>query len=66
MNQDYANIHNTLVHRLDEQAMEGSGFTFLRNVIVIIEIYKIKHIQASLYIELPTIYKKIESIENFY
>ena len=48
MNQDYANIHNTLMHQLDEQALEGSGFPCLRFV-VIIEMYKINGIQCFSY-----------------
>ena len=56
MNQDYTNIHNThntLMDQLYEQAMEGSGFTFLRIGIVIIENYKINDIQAFSCIEVP-------------
>ena len=44
--------HNTLMQKLDDEQLEGSGFVF-QEIEVILEIYKVNDIQASSYIELP-------------
>ena len=45
--------HNTLMQKLDDEQLEGSGFQFQEIEEVILEIYKVRDIQASSYIELP-------------
>ena len=57
-------IHNTLMQKLDDEQLEGSGFVVNRIVNVILEIYKVNDIQASSYIELPEKYKNNKSIIN--
>ena len=49
-------IHNTLMQKLDDEQLEGSGFVLNSIVNVILEIYKVNDIQASLYLELPEKY----------
>ena len=61
MDQD---VHNTLVQKLDDEQLEGSGFQFQEIEEVIIEIYKVIDIQASSWVELPEKYKKNKSIRN--
>ena len=56
--------HNTLMQKLDDEQLEGSGFQFQEIEEVILEIYKVKDIQASSYIELPPKYKNSQSIIN--
>ena len=48
-------IHNTLMQKLDDEQLEGSGFVLNRIFNVILEIYKVNDIKAS-YIELPEKY----------
>ena len=55
--------HNTLMQKLDDEQLEGSGFQFQEIEEVILEIYKVNDIQASSYIELPEKYKN-KSIIN--
>ena len=55
-------IHNTLMQKLDDEQLEGSGFVLNSIVNVILEIYKVNDIQASSYIELPEKYKNNKSI----
>ena len=55
---------NTLMQKLDDEQLEGSGFQFQEIEEVILEIYKVNDIQASSYIELPPKYKKNQSIIN--
>ena len=57
-------IHNTLMQKLDDEQLEGSGFVLNGNVNVILEIYKTNDIQASSYIELAEKYKNNKSIIN--
>ena len=57
-------IHNTLMQKLDDEQLEGSGFVFQEIEEVILEIYKVNDIQASSYIELPGKYKDNKSIIN--
>ena len=57
-------IHNTLMQKLDDEQLEGSGFVFQAIEEVILEIYKVNDIQASSYIELPGKYKDNKSIIN--
>ena len=57
-------IHNTLMQKLDDEQLEGSGFVLNRIVNVILGIYKIDDIQSSSYIELPEKYKNNKSIIN--
>ena len=56
--------HNTLMQKLDDEQLEGSGFQFQEIEEVILEIYKVNDIQASSYIELPPKYKNSQSIIN--
>ena len=57
-------IHNTLMQKLDDEQLEGSGFVLNGIVNVILEIYKVIDIQASSWVELPEKYKNNESIIN--
>ena len=56
--------HNKLMQKIDDEQLEGSGFQFQEIEEVILEIYKVRDIQASSYIELPPKYKKNQSIIN--
>ena len=56
--------HNTLMQKLDDEQLEGSGFQFQEIEEVILEIYKVNDIQASSYIELPPKYKNSRLIIN--
>ena len=56
--------HNTLMQKLDDEQLEGSGFQFQEIEEVILEIYKVNDIQASSYIELPEKYKNNKSNIN--
>ena len=58
------NLHNTLMQKLDDEQLEGSGFQFQEIEEVILQVYKIRDIQASSYIELPGKYKDSKSIIN--
>ena len=44
-------IHNTLIQKLDEEQLEGSGFVFQYMEEAVLEIYKVNDIKASSYIE---------------
>ena len=57
-------IHNTLMQKLDDEQLEGSGFVLKGIVNVILDIYKVNDIQASSYIELPEKNKNTKSIIN--
>ena len=57
-------IHNTLMQKLDDEQLEGSGFVLNGIVNGISEIYEVNDIQASSYLELPEKYKNDESIVN--
>ena len=59
-----AALHNTLMQKLGDEQLEGSGFVLNGIVNVILEIYKVNDIQASSYIELPEKYKNNKSIIN--
>ena len=61
---DRAASHNTLMQKLDDEQLEGSGFVLNRIVNVILEIYKVNDIQASSYIELPEKFRNNKSIIN--
>ena len=63
-NNTQQDIHNTLMQKLDDEQLEGSGFVFQEIEEVILEIYKVNDIQASSYIELPGKYKDNKSIIN--
>ena len=54
--------HNTLMQKLDDEQLEGSGFQFQEIEEVILEIYKVNDTQASSYIELPEKYENNKSI----
>ena len=56
--------HNTLMQKLDDEQLEGSGFVLNGIVNVILEIYKVNDIQASSWVELPPKYKNSQSIIN--
>ena len=57
-------IHNTLLQKLDDEQLEGSGFVLNGIVNVILEKYKVNDKQASSWVELPEKYKNNESIIN--
>ena len=57
-------VHNSSKQKVDDEQLEGSGFVFQEIEEVILEIYKVKDIQASSYIELPPKYKNSQSIMN--
>ena len=59
-----AALHNTLMQKLDDEQLEASGFVLNGIVNVILEIYKVKDIQASSYIEFPEKYKNNKPIQN--
>ena len=63
-NNTQQDTHNTLLQKLDDEQLEGSGFVFQEIEEVILEIYKVNDIQASSYIELPGKYKDNKSIIN--
>ena len=46
-------LHNTLMQKLDDEQLEGSGFVLNGIVKVILEMYKVNDIQASSWVELP-------------
>ena len=52
------------MQKIDDEQLEGSGFHFQEIEEVILEIYKVRDIQASSYIELPGKYKDSKSIIN--
>ena len=56
--------HNTLIQKLDDEQLEGSGFVFQEIEEVILEIYKVNDIQASSWVELPGKHKDSKSIIN--
>ena len=56
--------HHTLIQKIDSLQLEGSGFQFQEIEEVILEIYRVRDIQASSYIELPGKYKDSKSIIN--
>ena len=57
-------IHKSLMQKLDDEQLEGSGFVLNGIVNVILEIHKVNDIQASSYIELPEKYKNNKSNIN--
>ena len=61
---DHTTLHNTLMQKLDDEQLEGSGFVLNGNVNVIMEVYKVNDIQASSWVELPEKYKNNKSIIN--
>ena len=63
-NHTQQDTHNTLMQKLDDEQLEGSGFVFQEIEEVILEIYKVNDIQASSFIELPPKYKNSQSIIN--
>ena len=63
-NHTQQDTHNTLMQKLDDEQLEGSGFVFQEIEEVILEIYKVNDIQASSYIELPGKYKDNKSTIN--
>ena len=56
--------HNTLMQKLDDEQLEGSGFVLNGIVNVIMEVYKVNDIQASSCVELPEKYRNNKSIIN--
>ena len=58
------NVHNSLMQKLDDEQLEGSGFVLNGIVNVILEIYKVNDIQASSWVELPEKHKNNKSIIN--
>ena len=63
-NNTQQDTHNTLMQKLDDEQLEGSGFMFQEIEEVILERYKVNDIQASSYIELSGKYKDNKSIIN--
>ena len=63
-NFDKINIHETLIEKLDDEELEGSGFQFQYIEEAVIDIYKISDIKASSWVELPPNYKNSKSIIN--
>ena len=63
-NHTQQDTHNTLIQKLDDEQLEGSGFVIQEIEEVILEIYKVNDIQASSFIELPPKYKNSQSIIN--
>ena len=59
-----AALHNTLMQKLDDEQLKGSGFVLNGIVNVILEIYKVNDIQAFSRVELPEKYKNKKSIIN--
>ena len=57
-------VHLSLLQKLDDEQLEGSGFQFQEIEEVILEIYQVRDIQAPSYIELPGKYKDSKSIIN--
>ena len=58
------NVHNSLMQKLDDEQLEGSGFVLNGIVNIIMEVYKVNDIQASSWVELPENYKNNKSIIN--
>ena len=63
-NHTRAALHNTLMQKLDNEQLEGSGFVLNGIINVLLEIYKVNDIQASSWVELPEKYKNNKSIIN--
>ena len=63
-NFDKNDAHAILIEKVDDEELEGSGFQFQYIEEGIIEIYKIKDIKASSYIELPPDYQNSKSVIN--
>ena len=63
-NNTQQDTHNTLMQKLDDEQLEGSGFVFQEIEEGFLEVYKVNDIQASSYIELPGKYKDNKSIIN--
>ena len=57
-------IHDKLMQKIDDEQLEGSGFQFQEIEEDILEVYNVRDIQASSYIELPGKYKDSKSIIN--
>ena len=58
------NFHNSLMQKLDNEQLEGSGFVLNGIINVIMEVYKVNDIQVSSWVELPEKYKNTKSIIN--
>ena len=52
-----AALHNTIMQKLDDEQLEGSGFVLNGIVSVILEIFKVNDFEASSWVELPEKYK---------
>ena len=57
-------VHTSLIHKLDDEHLEGSSFHFQEIEEVILEVYKVNDIQASSWVELQPTYKNSQSIIN--
>ena len=57
-------IQNKLMQKIDDEQLEGSNFQCQEIEEVILDIHKVRDIQASSYIELPGKYKDSKSIIN--
>ena len=58
------NFHISLMQKLDDEQLEGSGFVLNGIINVIMEVYKVNDIQASSWVELPEKYENDKSIIN--
>ena len=61
---EHHTIHNTLIRKIEEEQLEGSGVEFQDITEARLEIYKIRDIKASSWVELPPNYKNNKSILN--
>ena len=59
---DHHTVHNTLIRKIEAEQLEGSGFEFQDITKAILEIYKIRDIKASSWVELPAKYKKANQL----
>ena len=57
-------LHNSIMQKIDDEQLEGSGFKFQEIKEVILETYKVIDIKASSWVELPEKYKNNKSIIN--
>ena len=57
-------VHNTVMQKLDDEQLEGSGFVFQCIVEVMIEKHQVNDIQASSWVELPEKYMNKKSLKN--
>ena len=59
-----SHVHNSLIQKLDDDQLEGSEFQFREIEEAILQIYKVRDIQASSWVKLLKKYKDSKSIIN--